>query len=260
MHTMKRALISLSLLAAFAAPVLASGPVAKVNGKIIPASHAEILIASQVAQGRARTPELEALVREQLIRLETISQAALRKGIDKRRDVQTQLDLARQQIFINAYIEDFVNNLKISDADVRKEYDAINAAMGKKEYKARHILVETEGEARNIIERLRKGEPFAELAKVSRDPGSRNRGGELGWATLPHYVPPFSAALAGLTKGAFTQTPVRTDFGWHIIQLDDERDLTPPPFEEVRPQILQRLRQQAVENHVSELRKQARVE
>ncbi len=257
---MKRALVSLSLLAAFAAPAFASGPVAKVNGKAIPANRAEALLASQLAQGQARTPQLEAAVREELIRREVLAQEALRKGADKKPEVQGQMELARQAVLIGAYLNDYAASLKIADADVRKEYDAINTALGNKEYKARHILVETEGEAKEIIEKLKEGEKFADLAKASRDPGSKDRGGELGWATKANYVLPFSEAMVKLSKGEFTQAPVRSDFGWHVIQLDDVRDLTPPPFEEVKPQLMQRLRQQAVEKHVLELRNRAKVE
>jgi len=143
---------------------------------------------------------------------------------------------------------------------VRKEYDAINVALGDREYKVRHILVETEGEAKDIIGKLKKGEKFADLAKASRDPGSKDRGGELGWATKANYVPAFSAAMIALGKGEYTTTPVKSDFGWHVIQLDDVRELKPPPFDEVKPQLVQRLRQQAVERHVLELRSKAKVE
>jgi len=257
---MKRALISLSLLAALSAPVFASGPIAKVNGKAIPANRAEALMANQLAQGQARTPELEAAVREELIRREALMQEAMKKGADKRPEVQGQMELARQAILIGAYLNDYAASVKIADADVRKEYDAINVALGDREYKVRHILVETEGEAKDIIGKLKKGEKFADLAKASRDPGSKDRGGELGWATKANYVPAFSAAMIALGKGEYTTTPVKSDFGWHVIQLDDVRELKPPPFDEVKPQLVQRLRQQAVERHVLELRSKAKVE
>lgn len=257
---MKRALISLSLLAVFAAPAFASGTVAKVNGKAIPAGRADVLIASQVAQGRAKTPELEAAVKEELVRREALTQAALKKGIDKNAEVQAQLDLARQGVLIGAYLGDYARNVTIADADVQKEYENIKSSLGDKEYKARHILVESEGEAKDIVAKLKKGEKFEELAKASKDPGSKERGGELGWANKASYVPAFSEAMVKLDKGAFTEAPVQSNFGWHVIRLDDVRELKAPPFDEVKPQIVQRMRQQAVERHVMDLRTKAKVE
>lgn len=261
--TMKRALLSLSLLAAFAATstaALASGPLAKVNGKAIPANRAEVIIASQLAQGKPRTPQLEAEVRTLLVDQEIVAQEAVKKGIDKKSDVQAQMDMARQGVLINAYIGEYARNVKISDADVKAEYDKINAALGSKEYKVRHILVETEGEAKDLIARLKKGEKFEELAKASKDPGSKDRGGELGWSHKAGYVPQFSDAMVKLEKGKYTEQPVQTQFGWHVIQVDDVRELKAPALDDVKPEIVQRLRQQAIQNHVADLRKKAKVE
>jgi len=262
---MKRALLSASLIALTAtfaaAPASAADkPVATVNGKPVPASRSELRLANLLAQGRENSPELQAAVREELVRLEVLTQEALKKGLDKKSDVKAQLDFARQQVLIGAYLNDYARNLKIADADVQKEYDTIKAALGEKEYKARHILVESEGEAKDIVAKLKAGEKFEELAKASKDPGSKERGGELGWANQSSYVPPFSEAMVKLEKGKYTETPVKTDFGWHVIQLDDARELKAPPMEEVKPQIVQRLRQQAVEKHVLELRNKAKVE
>jgi peptidyl-prolyl cis-trans isomerase C len=270
---MKHALFSTSLFALSAvfsiAPAVAAdkdakaaGPksVATVNGKAIPAARAEVLLANQIAQGQAKTPELEAAVREELVRREVLTQEAIKKGADKKADVQAQVELARQGVLIGAYLNDFARNVKISDDDVKNEYTAIRATLGDKEYKARHILVEKEGEAKDIVEKLKKGERFEDLAKASRDPGSKERGGELGWANKSSYVPAFSEAMVKLEKGKFTETPVQSQFGWHVIQLDDSRDLSAPPFDEVKPQIIQRMRQLAVEKHILELRSKAKVE
>ena len=267
---MKRALLATSLIAlsaAFAAsPALAADksaaakPYATVNGKAIPAMRAEVLLASQVAQGQTRTPELEDAVREELVRREVLSQAALKKGVDKKADVQGQLELARQGVLIGTYLNDYARNVKVSDADVTKEYDTIRSALGEKEYKARHILVESEGEAKDIIAKLQKGEKFEDLAKASKDPGSKDRGGELGWANKASYVPQFSDAMVKLEKGKYTAAPVQSNFGWHVIQLDDARELKAPPLDEVKPQIVQRLRQMAVEKHILDLRTKAKVD
>jgi peptidyl-prolyl cis-trans isomerase C len=257
---MKRALLSISLLAIFSASAIAAGPVAKVNGKTIPANRAEVLIANQIAQGQAKTPELEAAVKEELVRREVLAQAATKNGVDKKSEVQAQLDLARQGVIIGAYLNEFAKNVKISDADVKKEYDGINAAVGKNEYKARHILVESEGEAKDIIAKLKGGAKFEDLAKASKDPGTKDRGGELGWANQASYVPPFSDAMTKLAVGKFTETAAQSQFGWHVIQLDDKRELKAPPFDEVKPQIVQRMRQLAVEKHILDLRAKAKVE
>lgn len=270
---MKRALLSSSLIALSAAFVAlpagaadkdakAAAPktIATVNGKAIPAIRADVLLANQLAQGQAKTPELEAAVREELVRREVLAQEAAKKGIDKKAEVQGQLELARQGVLIGAYLSEFARGVKVTDDDVKKEYEGIRSALGDKEYKARHILVEKEGEAKDIIDKLKKGEKFEDLAKASKDPGSRERGGDLGWANKASYVPEFADAMVKLEKGKYTQAPVHSNFGWHVIQLDDVRDLKAPAFDDVKPQIIQRLRQQAVEKHILELRAKAKVE
>ena len=264
---MKRALLSASLLALsttfLAAPAFANKtankPYVTVNGKAVPANRAEVLLANQLAQGQALTPELEAAVREEIVRREVLAQEAAKKGMEKRAEVQGQLDLARQGVLIGAYLNDYARNVKISDADVQKEYDGIKANLGDKEYKARHILVETEGEAKDLIAKLQKGERFDDLAKVSKDPGSKDRGGELGWANKASYVPQFSDAMVKLEPGKFTQTPVQSNFGWHVIQLDDARELKAPALDEVKMQIIQRLRQVMVEKHILDVRQKAKI-
>jgi peptidyl-prolyl cis-trans isomerase C len=257
---MKRALISLSVLALFSTAAVAAEPYAKVNGKAIPANRAEVMMANQLAQGQAKTPELEKAVKEELVRREVLAQAAAAKGMDKKPDVQAQVELARQGVLIGAYLNEFARGVKITDEDVKKEYDTLKGALGDKEYKARHILVDKEEDAKGIIEKLKKGEKFEELAKVSKDPGSKDKGGELGWANKASYVPPFAEAMSKLAKGKYTEAPVQSNFGWHVIQLDDVRDLKAPNFDDVKPQIIQRMRQMAVEKHILDLRGKAKVE
>jgi len=271
---MKRALLSSSLLALTAAfvvaPAYAADKAAKaapspaayatVNGKAIPANRADVLMANQLAQGQANTPELKAAVREELVRREVLAQEAARLGLDKKSEVQGQIDLARQGVLVAAYLSEYARSLKISDADVQKEYETIKATLGDKEYKARHILVEKEGEAKDIIDKLKKGEKFEDLAKASKDPGSKEKGGDLGWANKAGYVPAFSAAMVKLDKGRYTETPVQTNFGWHVIQLDDVRELKMPPFDDLKAQIIQRMRQVAVEKQILALRAKAKIE
>ncbi len=237
-----------------------TGAIATVNGVAIPASRAEALVQAQIAQGQPDSAQLREAVRNDLITREVLSQASKRKGFDKKPEVQQQFELARQGILVNAYLQDYVNTHPISAEAVKKEYDAIVKQMGNKEYKARHILVDKEEDAKAIIARLQKGEKFDELAKQSKDPGNKDRGGDLGWSAPGGYVKPFADALVTLQKGKYTLAPVKTEFGWHVIQLDDVRDLKHPALDEVKQQIEQRLQQQAVEKQIGELRTQAKVE
>lgn len=253
--------LAVTLLAGFLAlPAAAADSVATVNGVAIPATRAEAMLAEQRAQGAPDGEQLQNAVREELIRREVLAQEANKKGLDEKSDVQAQMDMARQAILIRAYLQDFVRSNPVSEADVKKEYETIKSRMGAKEYKPRHVLVETETEAKAVIARLQNGTPFEEVAKESRDPGSRERGGDLGWSNPAMFVKPFSDAMVKLQKGKYTSTPVKSDFGYHVIQLDDVRDVKAPAFDEVKPQLEQRLQQQKVERHVLELREKAKVE
>ncbi len=237
-----------------------SSTFATVNGRAIPKIRADALIAGQEAQGKPDSPELRKAVMEELVRREVLTQESVKRGFDKKPEVQGQVELARQGVLIGAYLNDYVRTHPITDDQIKNEYEAIKAKLGNKEYKARHILVATEDDAKAIIEKLKKGEKFEDLAKESKDPGSKERGGELGWANPASFVPLFSAAMTKLEKGQVTQTPVKTDFGWHVIQLEDTRELKLPPLDEAKPQIVQQLTQRMVQKHVEDLRAKAKVE
>ena len=237
----------------------AATPVATVNGVAVPAARAEALLAEQRAHGAPDSEQLRKAVTEELVRREVLEQAAKKEGLDKDAEVKTQMDLARQAVLIRAYLQDYVKKNPVTDADVRKEYDRIRAGLGDKEYKVRHILVDTEAEAKSIIQKLQSGEKFDELAKLSKDTGSKDRGGELGWSNPSMFVKPFSDAMVKLQKGKFTTTPVKTDFGYHVIELEDVRDLKAPDFDEVKDKIRARLQQQKVEQQVMDLRGKATV-
>lgn len=238
----------------------AAGTVVTVNGVAVPQVRADALLAEQKAQGNAESDQLKGAVREELVRREVLAQEAKKKGLDKKTEVQAQMELARQAILIRAYLQDFVAANPVTDADVQKEYNVIKGRLGEKEYKVRHILVASEDEAKAIVTKLQTGESFEELAKQSTDPGSKERGGDLGWANPGMFVKPFSDAMVKLEKGKFTAVPVKSDFGYHVIRLDDVRDLKAPAFEEVKEQLSQRLQQQKVEKHMLELRGKAKVE
>jgi len=254
--------LAIALMAGFIAlPAAAAESLAKVNGIAIPAERAEAMLAEQRAQGAPESQQLKDAVREELIRREVLSQEATNKGLAKKADVQAQMEMAKQAILIRAYLQDFVKNNPVSDADLKKEYDAIKGRMGDKEYKPRHVLVETEDEAKAIIAKLQSGTAFEEVAKDSRDPGSKDRGGDLGWSNPGMFVKPFSDAMVGLENGQ-----VHDHAGQERLWLSRHParrctcDSGDPRSNEVKPQLQQRLQQQKVEKHVLDLRAKAKVE
>jgi len=233
---------------------------ATVNGQPISQSVYNAFVAEQKAQGAPDSPELQAAVKEELVRREILAQEAKKKGLDKNPNIQGQIELAKQAVLIRAFLSEHVKANPISEAQLKAEYDVIKNNLGSTEYKSRHVLVEKEEDAKAIIAKLDKGEKFSELAKQSKDPGSKDKGGELGWSSPAAYVKPFGDALTKLKKGEYTKTPVHSDFGYHVIQLDDSRPANPPPFDQVKPQLQQRASQQQIENLVKELRGKAKVD
>lgn len=233
---------------------------AMVNGVSIPQERVEMSVKGALAQGRADTPELRNAIRNELINREVLVQAAVKDGLDKTTDVIEQMAMSRQTVLVNAYVQETIKKTPITDAQLHQEYDALKAKLGDKEYSARHILVKTEAEAKDIIAKLDKKAKFAKLAEKSLDTGSAEHGGSLGWAVPKTFVEPFANALLNLKKGEYTKEPVHTQFGWHVIMLDDVRALKVPGFEELKPQLEQRLQQQAIQKTVADLRATAKIE
>ena len=243
------------------ASILAAGETfVTVNGKAVPQSMADVFIAEQKAQGAPDSPDLKNAVREELIRRELLLQEAKKAGIDKKADLVAQAEAMRQSIIIRAYVQDYAKKHPISDAQLKSQYDAIKTQLGSTEYKARHILVKEEADAKSVIDNLKKGAKFEELAKQSIDPGSKENGGDLGWSSAGNFVKPFADALAALEKGKFTETPVKSEFGYHVIQLEDSRPLATPPFDEVKPRLLQQAQSQQISKMVEDLRAKAKVQ
>ena len=250
----------LAILFAFAAlPALAQN-LAVVNGKAIPSSRADLMVKQAASQGQADSPELRKLVKDELITREVLVQEADKLGLGNSADVKTQLEIARQSLVIRALVGDFVKKHPISDAEVKAEYDKFKATAGDKEYRARHILVEKEDDAKAIITKLKGGAKFEDLAKQSKDPGSAAKGGDLDWASPASFVKPFSDAMVALQKGGLTETPVKTQFGYHVIRLDDVRAAKVPTLEEVKPQIIESLQQKKLQEYQTELRAKAKVQ
>jgi peptidyl-prolyl cis-trans isomerase C len=238
---MKRTLIT--LLAMAAAPVMAQN-VATVNGKAIPNAKLEAAVQQYVAQShQPDSPELRAAIKKELISREVLLQEALKQGVGMRPEVQSELDRARTQIMINMMMRDFLKKNAVTDAEIQKEYDTAKAAQSGKEYRARHILVETEKEATDLIAKLKGGAKFEELAKGTKDTGSAANGGDLGWSAPGSYVPEFSQAMVALKPGEMTQAPVKSQFGYHIIRLEEVREAQFPSLEEVKDQVAEAVKQ-----------------
>ena len=231
-----------------------------VNGVAISQNLADVFIAEQKAKGAPDTPELKSAVREELIRRELLVQEAKKAGFDKKPDIAAQAEAARQALYIRAYIQEYIKKNPITDAQLTADYEKLKSQIGTTEYKARHILVKDEATAKTIIDDLQKGGKFEALASQSIDPGSKENGGDLGWASPSNFVKPFSDALTALTKGKYSETPVKSDFGYHVILLEDTRPLAPPPFEEIKPRLLQQAQGQQITKMVENLRGKAKVE
>lgn len=231
-----------------------------VNGVVIPRAYFDAMNREREASGQPSSPEVGAAIRDELINREILSQAARKKGMDRDSTVAAQMDMARQAVLIRAYFDDFVKANPISDAQLKANFDAALVQAGSKEYKARHILVDTEDEAKTIIANLGRGESFEKLAKEkSKDTGSKDNGGDLDWGPAGRYVPEFGNALKALAKGGLTTTPVKSPFGYHVIRLDDVRDMKVPAFDEVKENIRQRAQQEQVSALVKSLREKASI-
>jgi peptidyl-prolyl cis-trans isomerase C len=239
--------------------------VAVVNGKPVPKARVDAIVSQVQKQAQARgqqlPPDLEKLVRDKVVTDEILTQEAERRGLAASPDFKAQMELARQSILIGLLGQDLDKTTKVSDADVQKEYDKFKAQSSGTEYKVRHILVEKEDEAKAILAQLKAGAKFEDLAKKSsKDPGSAPNGGELDFAAPSSYVPEFSQAMLALKKGETTETPVKTQFGYHIIRLDDTRAAQFPPLADVKPQIQQRLAAQKAQAFRDELRAKAKTD
>ncbi|HEY4956237.1 MAG TPA: peptidylprolyl isomerase, partial [Caldimonas sp.] len=241
---------SIVLAAAGLAPLAAQAQnIAVVNGKPVPKARVDAIV-SQVqkqasSRGQQLPPDLDKLVRDKVVTDEILSQEAERRGLAASSDFKSQMEIARQSILIGLLSQDVEKKAAVSDAEVQTEYDKFKAQASGTEYKARHILVEKEDEAKAIVAKLKAGAKFEDLAKASsKDPGSAQNGGDLDFAAPSSYVPEFSQAMVALKKGEYTEVPVKTQFGYHIIKLEDTREAKLPPLAEVKPQIQQRLAQQ----------------
>lgn len=239
-----------------------AGVAATVNGTAISENRVELLVKQSAAQGQPDNPDLRKTIIDQLTMQFLISQEAIKKGIDKKPEVIDQLDFTRQSVLANAFVQDYLKNNPVSDDMVKAEYEKIKIQMAGTEYKARHILVGNEAEAKDIIAKLRKNpKAFESLAKAkSKDFGSKVNGGDLGWFDPRGMVPEFGAAVAKLSKGKFTEEPVKSQFGFHVILLEDSRPKMIPPLDQVKSQLLQQVQQQNLQKLFEDLKAKAKLE
>ena len=254
------ALAAATLLSALAVPALAQN-IAIVNGKPVPTARADALAQQLSRAGRPVTPEMMGQIKDEVIARELFTQEAQKLGLDASDDFKAQMELTRQAILIRELFANFQKTNPVTDAEIKAEYDKFAAANSGKEYRARHILVEKEEQAKAIIASLKKGAKFEDLAKKqSKDPGSGANGGDLDWAGAGSYVKEFSDAMVKLAKGKYTETPVKSQFGYHVIRLDDVREAQLPKLEDVKSQIAQQLGQQKLMKYQEDLRAKAKIE
>lgn len=243
-------------------PAAVTGPAeATVNGVAISQGQVDAVI-KQRSNGQPVPPEARKALVDSLVLQSVVAQEAVKQGLDKSPDYLNQMETVRQSALANAYVEDWIKKNPVTDEMLKAEYDRLKASAAGTEYKARHILVEKEADAKAIIATLKKTPAaFDKLAKEkSKDPGSKGNGGDLGWFNPQQMVPEFGAALGKLEKGKITEEPVKTQFGYHVILLEDSRPIEPPPLDSVKPQLSQQLQQQNMRKQIDALKAAAKIE
>ncbi len=250
-------------IAAFSAvsltPIAHAADPATVNGKPIKQEWVDFIMKDAQARGQ-KGKGLEMAVINELIGSELAYQEAAKKGFDKKADIKTAAEIGKRKLVVNAFLADYMKKNPISDAETKAEYDRYKKELGDTEYKAQHILVKTEDEAKGLLGQLKKGGDFAKLAKEkSLDPGSKAKGGDLGWFSPANMVPEFANAVKALKKGATVDAPIKTSFGWHIIKLKDKRAMKVPTYEKAKEGIKRNLQQRKLEKLMLGLKDKAKI-
>ena len=259
---MRKTLLCGVLAAVFALPALAADKAAfSVNGVAVPQARLDAMVQQMQQQGQADSPQLRSAMREQLVLMEILRQEAIKRGMDKSADFRAEVETFTARALANLVVRDWMRTHPISDADLRAEFAKLQTQVGRKEYRARHVLVDSEAEAQTVLADLKKGKAFAQIAQAqSKDTGSKAKGGELDWASADTYVPEFSQALTKLQAGQVAAAPVKTQFGWHVIKLIDSREVTPPKFDEVKEQLAVQVRRDRVQAEIEKRVAGAKVE
>ena len=238
----------------------ADAAVATVNGKPIKQSLLDFIVKDAGSRGQKIDDNTRSIIVSKLISNELVYQEAQRQGLDKQSDFIAREELAKRELLVNAYLQDYLKKNPVSEADIKAAYEKFKTEVGDKEYSARHILVATEAEAKDIIAQLAKGGDFAKIAKEkSKDTGSKDKGGDLGWFSPGGMVKSFGDAVVKLQKGLYTTVPVQTQFGWHVIKLEDIRDAQPPTYDKVKDNLQKQLQQRQLEKLLTDLRAKAKI-
>lgn len=255
-----KTMITLAVLS-LAPSAFAADAIATVNGKPVKQSTYDLIVKDATAGGQKIDDNTKNAIINELISSELIVQEAQKAGIDKQADFLIREDLGRRKLLTSMFLQDYVKKNPVTDADTKAAYEQYKKAYGEKEYNARHILVKTEAEAKDIIAQVNKGGDFAKLAKEkSIDPGSKDKGGDLGWFSPASMVKPFSDVAANLQKGAISANPVQTQFGWHVIKLIDTRPAQPLAYDKLKDGLQKNLQQRNLEKFISDLRSKAKVD
>lgn len=250
--------LSLILATAALAPLAAFGQLAKVNGTAIPQARADLMLREAAAQGRPDSPELRDAVKQRLIESEIIAQEAIKLGLNKNASIVAQLDMARQNVLVGAYVNEMARRNVPTEESLKAAYEKLKNHPAASEYKAAHILLPTEKEALDVIAQLKGGANFGKIAtEKSKDEGSKAQGGDLGWSDVGKFVRPFAEAMVKLKKGDLTEQPVQSNFGWHVIRLSDIRPIS---YDVLKPQVQQIVQRESVQKMIADLRAKSKIE
>ena len=237
-------------------------PVATVDGTPITRAQYDTYTKS-LLQGRPTTElttEQKGQILDEMINMELLASQGVKDGVDKDPDVAARLDVLRLRVLADAESQKYLKGKEPTDEELHAEYDTAIAAMDKTEYHAKHILVATQAQAEAVIKKIKGGAKFEDVAKAESTDGSKNNGGDLGWFSLSRMAKPFAEAVKGLKKGEMTNVPVQTQFGWHVIKLEDTRETAPPPFDQVKQQVGNGVVQKKLQAYVETLKKAAKID
>jgi len=251
-------LLALALAGPALAADVADRTLVEVNGTPVTETQFLVFRAQQGSSGQD-SPQAQAALLSELVNTVMMAKAAEAEGLDKRREIIAALDLARYRLLAQAAVQNYLNEHPVSDAEIQQAYDKKYAKGQLREYKARHILLKTEADAQQIIKDLQGGADFATLAKEKSTGPSGSVGGDLGWFSPAQMVKPFAEALAGMKKGEYSKTPVQTQFGWHVILLEDERSTKAPTLDEVKDELTKNLRRERARQYVAQVQKQTEI-
>ena len=241
--------------------VFAADAAATVNGKAIKQSWVDFITKDAQTRGQKPSDGMKNAIINELVGSELAYQEAQKQGLDKDPDFKTSSELANRKMLVNVFLQDFMKKNPVTDADTKAAYEDYKKELGDKEYSARHILVKTEAEAKDVLAQLKKGDDFAKVAKEkSLDPGSKEKGGDLGWFSPAGMVKPFSDAVTSMKKGETTSAPVQTQFGWHIIKLVDTRAAQVPSYDKVKDGLERTLQQRKLEKMMIGLKEKAKID